>query len=48
MIDGRIEKELDAAIALCENEPLPDAFTAFSDVYQDFQIEPHWYRGLNA
>ena len=47
-IDGGIEKELDAAIALCENEPLPDPSTALSDVYQDFQIEPHWYRGLNA
>jgi pyruvate dehydrogenase E1 component alpha subunit/2-oxoisovalerate dehydrogenase E1 component alpha subunit len=47
-IDGRIEKELDAAIALCENEPLPDPSTALSDVYQEFQVEPHWYRGLDA
>jgi len=47
-IDGRIEKELDAAIALCENEPLPDPSTALSDVYQEFRVEPHWYRGLDA
>jgi len=47
-LNARIEKELDAAIALCENEPLPDPDTALTDVYQDFPIEPHWYRGLDA
>ncbi|HEU5155309.1 MAG TPA: thiamine pyrophosphate-dependent dehydrogenase E1 component subunit alpha [Gemmatimonadales bacterium] len=47
-IDARIEKELDAAIALCENEPLPDASTALTEVYENFQVEPHWYRGLDA
>ena len=50
--DPRIERTrrvvLDAAIALCENEPLPDPSTALSDVYQEFQVEPHWYRGLDA
>jgi TPP-dependent pyruvate/acetoin dehydrogenase alpha subunit len=46
-IDARIESELDAAVALCEDEPLPEPMTALDGVYADPPRAPlEWYRGL--
>jgi len=46
-IDARIELELDAAVALCEDEPLPEAMTALDGVYADPPRAPlEWYREL--
>lgn len=44
-IDERVTKELDAAVALCENEPLPDVGTALDQVYADPAVmDTEWYR----
>jgi pyruvate dehydrogenase E1 component alpha subunit/2-oxoisovalerate dehydrogenase E1 component alpha subunit len=44
-IDDRVMKELDAAVALCENEPLPDVGTALDAVYADPAVmDTEWYR----
>lgn len=44
-IDERVTKELDAAVALCESEPLPEIGTALDAVYADPAVmETEWYR----
>jgi len=44
-IDQRVTSELDRAIAECENEPLPAAGTALSNVFANPETaEPLWYR----
>lgn len=46
-IDARIDGELDAAVALCENEPLPEPLTALDGVYADPpRASVEWYRSL--
>jgi TPP-dependent pyruvate/acetoin dehydrogenase alpha subunit len=46
-VDHRVLDELDAAVTLCENEPLPDVSTALEGVYADPAImETEWYRGI--
>jgi pyruvate dehydrogenase E1 component alpha subunit/2-oxoisovalerate dehydrogenase E1 component alpha subunit len=46
-LDGRIEAELDAAVALCEDEPFPEPLTALDGVYADPpRAELEWYRRL--
>ncbi len=48
-IDERVQAELDAAVSLCENEPLPDAGTALQGVYADpATLETEWYRAVNS
>jgi pyruvate dehydrogenase E1 component alpha subunit/2-oxoisovalerate dehydrogenase E1 component alpha subunit len=48
-IDQRIGAELDAAIAECENEPLPDVATALTDVYAHGPAAPTlWYRSIRG
>lgn len=44
-IDGQVTAELDAAVAECEQEPLPDAATALAGVWADPAAEvPLWFR----
>ena len=46
-LDARIDGELDAAVALCENEPLPEPLTALDGVYADPpRAALEWYRSL--
>jgi pyruvate dehydrogenase E1 component alpha subunit/2-oxoisovalerate dehydrogenase E1 component alpha subunit len=48
-IDQRVQTELDAAVTLCENEPLPDVGTALEGVYANPAVmETEWYRRINA
>jgi TPP-dependent pyruvate/acetoin dehydrogenase alpha subunit len=48
-IDQRVQNELDAAVALCENEPLPDVGTTLEGVYADPAVmETEWYRKLQG
>lgn len=48
-IDGRVAAEIDAAVALCENEPLPEAATALDEVLRDPpRAELEWYRRLDV
>ncbi|MFZ5624062.1 MAG: thiamine pyrophosphate-dependent dehydrogenase E1 component subunit alpha [Gemmatimonadota bacterium] len=48
-LDARIMDELDAAVALCENEPLPDPATALDGVLADPpRAEVEWYRRLDG
>jgi pyruvate dehydrogenase E1 component alpha subunit/2-oxoisovalerate dehydrogenase E1 component alpha subunit len=47
--DQRVAAELDAAIAQCLDEPLPDPATALAGVYTDPATAPiEWYRRLTA
>ncbi len=43
-----IEAELDAAVAECENDPLPDVAGALTDVYASSAGEPLWFRRGHA
>lgn len=44
-IDARVQKELDDAVALCENEPLPAVSTTLESVYANPAVmETEWYR----
>lgn len=46
-VDARIQAELDAAVAACEGEPLPEPATALDGVYADPPRAPlEWYRRL--
>lgn len=46
-IDQRVLDELDAAVALCENEPLPDVTSTLESVYADpATMETEWYRKI--
>ena len=46
-IDQRVLDELDAAVALCENEPLPDIRTTLEGVYANPAVmETEWYRRI--
>lgn len=48
-IEERVDAELDAAVALCENEPLPDAGTALDGIYADpARVAPNWFRRLDG
>lgn len=48
-IDQRVQQELDAAVALCENEPLPAVSTTLENVYADPAVmETEWYRRANG
>jgi pyruvate dehydrogenase E1 component alpha subunit/2-oxoisovalerate dehydrogenase E1 component alpha subunit len=48
-IDGRVEAQLDRAIAESEHDPLPDAGSGLSGVYLDPPTsEPLWFRSLHA
>lgn len=48
-IDAAIEAELDQAVALCEDEPLPDPATALDGVYADpARATEEWYRRLDG
>ncbi len=48
-IDARINGEIDAAVALCENEPLPGPATALEAVtLTPPRAELEWYRRLDA
>ncbi len=48
-LDRRITDEIDAAVALCENEPLPEPLTALDDVLSSPpRAELEWYRRLNG
>jgi pyruvate dehydrogenase E1 component alpha subunit/2-oxoisovalerate dehydrogenase E1 component alpha subunit len=47
-VDARVEREIDRAVALCENEPLPEPATALERVYADPPVAPlEWYRNLD-
>jgi TPP-dependent pyruvate/acetoin dehydrogenase alpha subunit len=48
-IDAKIEREIDAAVTLCENEPLPDKETALDQVlHQPPRADLEWYRRLDG
>jgi TPP-dependent pyruvate/acetoin dehydrogenase alpha subunit len=48
-IDQRIAGELDAAVALCENEPMPEPGTALDGVMvTPPRAELEWYRRLDG
>jgi len=48
-VEQRVQAELDAAVALCENEPLPEVGTALEGVYATPAVmETEWYRRANA
>ncbi len=48
-IDECIAAELDAAVTLCENEPLPEPLTALDEVLADPpRAELEWYRRLDG
>ncbi|HEV8358584.1 MAG TPA: thiamine pyrophosphate-dependent dehydrogenase E1 component subunit alpha [Gemmatimonadales bacterium] len=48
-LDERVTKEIDAALAICENEPLPEPLSALDDVVADPpRAELLWYRRPNA
>ena len=47
--DRRIASEIDAAVTLCENEPLPAPMTALDEVLVDPpRAELEWYRRLDG
>jgi TPP-dependent pyruvate/acetoin dehydrogenase alpha subunit len=46
-IDARVGAEIDAAVARCEDEPLPEPLTALDGVLADPPVAPlEWYRRL--
>jgi len=48
-IDARVTSELDAALAICENEPMPDPLSALDQVLADPpRAELAWYRRPSA
>ncbi len=48
-IDSRINAEIDAAVAACENEPLPEPASALEGVLSDpADAELEWYRRLDG
>jgi TPP-dependent pyruvate/acetoin dehydrogenase alpha subunit len=48
-IDQRVIRELDAAVALCENEPQPDVSTTLEGVYAAPAVmETEWYRRIDG
>jgi hypothetical protein len=48
-IDAGVDQEIDAALALCESEPLPGPSTALPDVLADPpSAELEWYRRLDG
>lgn len=47
--DARVNREIDAAVALCEDEPFPEPLTALDFVYADpARAEQEWYRRLDG
>jgi pyruvate dehydrogenase E1 component alpha subunit/2-oxoisovalerate dehydrogenase E1 component alpha subunit len=49
MLDQRVTAELDAAVAECENDPLPAPETALSDVFRDPPAaDTLWFRRLDG
>jgi TPP-dependent pyruvate/acetoin dehydrogenase alpha subunit len=47
LIDQRVLDELDAAVSLCENEPLPAVSTTLEGVYEHPAVmETEWYRRI--
>ncbi len=49
LMDRRIVEEIDAAVALCENEPLPEALTALDEVtVNPPRAELEWYRRIDG
>jgi TPP-dependent pyruvate/acetoin dehydrogenase alpha subunit len=48
-LDARVIEELDAAVTLCEHEPLPEPLTALDFVLADpARAELEWYRRLDG
>ncbi|MDH5196454.1 MAG: hypothetical protein OEY20_04325, partial [Gemmatimonadota bacterium] len=48
-IDAQVEVELDAAVADCEREPLPEPETALTGVFVRPATAPAlWFRGLDG
>ncbi len=48
-VDRRVTRELDAAVAECENDPMPDGATALAGVYaHPAAAETLWYRRLDG
>ena len=48
-VDQRVQRELDAAVQLCENEPLPAIDTTLEGVYANPALmDTEWYRRVNA
>ncbi|MCZ6917645.1 MAG: thiamine pyrophosphate-dependent dehydrogenase E1 component subunit alpha [Gemmatimonadetes bacterium] len=47
-VGDSVNAELDAAVAECENDPLPDIAGALTDVYACSAGEPLWFRRLDA
>jgi len=48
-IDDRILKQLDEAVALCEDEPMPEALGALDGVLADpARAELEWYRRIDG
>jgi pyruvate dehydrogenase E1 component alpha subunit/2-oxoisovalerate dehydrogenase E1 component alpha subunit len=48
-LDARVTRELDEAVAACENEPQPDPATALDQVLADpARAELEWYRRLDG
>jgi pyruvate dehydrogenase E1 component alpha subunit/2-oxoisovalerate dehydrogenase E1 component alpha subunit len=48
-LDARVTAELDAALAICENEPLPEPHSALDSVLADPpRAEAEWYRRPRA
>jgi len=46
-VDGRVQREIDQALATCLDEPFPDASTALTGVYADpAAVAVEWYRRL--
>jgi TPP-dependent pyruvate/acetoin dehydrogenase alpha subunit len=48
-IDRRVTAELDQAVTLCENEPMPEVATALEAVYANPPVmETEWYRRISG
>ena len=48
-VDARVDRELDEALAVCRDEPLPDPSTALTGVYADPPVaDLAWYRRLSG
>jgi TPP-dependent pyruvate/acetoin dehydrogenase alpha subunit len=48
-LDDRVNAEIEAAVTLCENEPMPAAATALDEVLaHPPRAELEWYRRLDA